>query len=434
MTPRTGTALWLVFAVAIATALVQAPAVFAQARAERSAARGVLRVLFIGNSYTFYDNLGDLVAGIAASDPLAPVVEPTMAVRGGATLRWHLSNGPAVGLLQQGRWDAVVLQEQSLLGGRLADGKVALGDVAAFHASVREFTRMIRAVNATPVLFMTWARREDQVAARVAMQQQLAEAYQSVGRELGVAVAPVGLAWGEASRRLMTLDLHQWDGSHPTPAGSYLAASVLYHTLVGRSPVGAPSSIRGRPVSTADADILEAVLDTGRVVPLVDLPSATAGELQRIASDTVDARRREDHGPLVGTWSLEAARAVSADGRIDPAPYGKAPTGLLTYTADAYMQVILSFSGRERLSGDFRSAPAAERAEAFATSLSYAGRYTVAGDRVVHHVEVATDPNRVGTRIERTVDLAGDRLTLTTPPTSIGGVPLEVTLTWRRVR
>lgn len=98
----------------------------------------------------------------------------------------------------------------------------------------------------------------------------------------------MGLAWAAAAKRLMTLDLHQWDGSHPLPAGSCLAASVLYTTLTGRSPIGAPGLIRGRPVFTADADILEPVLDGGRVVPLVDLPSATAVELQRIAWDVVD--------------------------------------------------------------------------------------------------------------------------------------------------
>lgn len=136
--------------------------------------------------------------------------------------------------------------------------------------------------------------------------------------------------------------------------------------------------------------------------------------------------------PLVGTWLLESVTATSADGGVHRAPYGERPTGYLTYTDGGRMQVILSSSRRTRLSGDWRSAPAAERAEAFATSLSYAGRFTLAGDAVTHHVEVSSDPNRFGRSIERRVRLEGDRLTLTTPPTSVGGGERVLSLTWRR--
>lgn len=251
-----------------------------------------INVLFIGNSYTYYNNLGDILAGIAAADPGAPTIIPTLAVRGGTTLAWHLSNGPAMSLLLGARWDFVVLQEQSLLAGRMTNGKAELGDVARFHASVRELVSRIRAVKATPVLYMTWARRPDLVADRLAMTRQLADAYLSIGRELGVSVAPVGLAWAESAKRLFTLDLHQWDGSHPMPAGSYLAACVLYSTLTSRSAIGAPAVVRGRPVHPSDTDELEAVLDRGRVVPLVDLPFDTATELQRVSWDVYSASRK----------------------------------------------------------------------------------------------------------------------------------------------
>lgn len=140
----------------------------------------------------------------------------------------------------------------------------------------------------------------------------------------------------------------------------------------------------------------------------------------------------EPADPLVGTWLLESVAATSPDGSVNNAPYGEAPTGYLTYTAEDRMQVILAFSGRNRLSGDWRSSPATERAAAFATSLSYAGRYSVTDDRVTHYVEVSSDPNRVGTSIERTFRLKSDQLVLTTPPTSVGGTLREFALTWRR--
>jgi hypothetical protein len=136
--------------------------------------------------------------------------------------------------------------------------------------------------------------------------------------------------------------------------------------------------------------------------------------------------------PLVGTWALESAMTEAPDGTIDNAPYGTAPTGFLTYTSDGQMHAIIAFSDRPRLSGDWRSSPAEERAEAFATSLAYSGGYSVVGDRVQHHVEVSTEPNRVGTTIERTFSISGDELLITTPPTSLGSTPMVVTLTWRR--
>jgi Lipocalin-like domain len=136
--------------------------------------------------------------------------------------------------------------------------------------------------------------------------------------------------------------------------------------------------------------------------------------------------------PLVGTWLLEGVQATSADGTVDDAPYGTDPSGYITYTSEGRMQVILSFSGRSLLSSDWRASPPEERAEAFATSLSYAGRYIIVGERVTHHVEVSSDPNRVGTSIRRIFSLQGDRLVLKTPPTSVGGSAREFTLTWRK--
>jgi len=241
--------------------------------------RQTLKVLFIGNSYTYYNNLGDIVAGIAAADSKGPIIVPTLAVNGAATLKWHLENGSAQKQLQAGHWDYVVLQEQSLLGGKVVDGKTTVGDPAEFFNSIREWVRRIRSVGANPILYMTWARREPPSdAAKV--QKQLADAYLTIGQELEVKVAPVGLAWAETRRRLRTLDLHIWDSSHPTMAGSYLAACVIFSTLTGRSPIGAPTVILGHPASDGPEGI---VVDPKLQVPLVDLPGATATELQKVA-------------------------------------------------------------------------------------------------------------------------------------------------------
>jgi len=118
----------------------------------------------------------------------------------------------------------VVLQEQSTL---------PLKNRAKMHEYVTKFVETIREHGATPVLYMTWARQNvwDQ-------QDELADAYTSIGRKLDAVVVPVGTAWLKAFEKSPGLVLHAKDGSHPNPAGTYLAACVFYATLFDASPVG----------------------------------------------------------------------------------------------------------------------------------------------------------------------------------------------------
>ena len=238
--------------------------------------RPAINVLFIGNSLTYFNNLGDIVAGVAASNPEGPIIVPTLAATGGQTLKGHLSSETTSKLVEGGGWDYVVLQEHSLLGGSFVDGKAVLNDPAEFFCSVREWVQRIETVAARPILYMTSVHRD----AGADVQNALADAYLTIGRELNVRVAPAGLAWAEARRRLCTLDLHFWDGWHPTEAGSYLSALVIYSTVTGRNPVGAPVVIYGRPAFDDGQNI---VLDSSLRVPLVDLRDATARELQEVA-------------------------------------------------------------------------------------------------------------------------------------------------------
>ena len=81
------------------------------------------------------------------------------------------------------------------------------------------------------------------------------------------------------------------------------------------------------------------------------------------------------------------------------------------------MTAIISNGGRKPLSvADRMTAPADERAQAFATFLAYAGRYTVAGDTVTHHIEAASIQNWVNGAQVRFFKLEGDRLTMWISP------------------
>jgi len=99
------------------------------------------------------------------------------------------------------------------------------------------------------------------------------------------------------------------------------------------------------------------------------------------------------------------------------------------------MNVIISHGGRKLLLVPDRIAASLEqRAEAFATFFAYAGRYTVDGDKVIHHVEAASIQNWVGTDLIRMVRFQGDQIILRTPTMSVGGKMITTELVWTRAK
>ena len=223
-----------------------------------------LRVLFIGNSYTYVNDLPGLTQRLAASASPARAMTVVSVTPGGATLERHWNEGRALQMIERGGWTHVVLQEQSLR---------PLQDREKLFTYARLFDTAIKEVGATTVFYLSWAR-----AHRPETQQGLTEAFVLLGQELGALVSPVGIAWHQARRERPDLDLHYEDGSHPSPTGTYLAACVFSATLFGQSPEGL-SSIRQ---STRFATPQE-----GDAIDIEPLSEAEAAFLQRIAWDAV---------------------------------------------------------------------------------------------------------------------------------------------------
>jgi hypothetical protein len=141
-------------------------------------------------------------------------------------------------------------------------------------------------------------------------------------------------------------------------------------------------------------------------------------------------------GSLVGMWKLVSYITADPDSGEKFYPFGKNATGYIMYTAGGRMVAVLEAEGRKRFSGGNRiNAPIEQRAEAFSTSTAYTGRYTYYGDRVIHHVEVATNPDWTGGDQVRYPKVEGNRLTITTPPlpTRPDGKLRVSTLIWERV-
>ena len=76
---------------------------------------------------------------------------------------------------------------------------------------------------------------------------------------------------------------------------------------------------------------------------------------------------------------------------------------------------------------------AEEQAEAFKTFLAYAGRYTLSGDKVTHHIEISSIQNYVDKDLVRSVKFQGDQIILVTPPTPVNGKIQTIELIWQRL-
>jgi hypothetical protein len=201
-----------------------------------------VRVLFIGNSYTYYNDLPGMLAALARAGKQPPLVHERE-TPGGYTLEKHWMDGKALKKLAAGKWDYVVLQEQSLR---------PLRDRARMFEYAHKLDDEIKRHGARTLLYQTWARQD-----APEKQPELSRAHLDLGKELKARVVPVGMAWEWALKEAPKLALHVADKSHPSKAGTYLAACVFYATLYGKSPEGLPGDIGGLP--DAEARRLQAV-------------------------------------------------------------------------------------------------------------------------------------------------------------------------------
>jgi hypothetical protein len=188
-----------------------------------------LDVLFVGNSFTARNDVPGLIARLAAVR--GKTLGHRLISAGGASLRMHWNRGEVREAIAAGRYAYVVLQEQSTL---------PVKNAARMRENVLLFDDVIKASGARTALYMTWARAHEPQNQRV-----IADAYPSVGSEIGATVVPVGLAWQRFLSEHRSPALHDKDRSHPTLAGSYLAACVFYSVLFGESPREIDAPVEG---------------------------------------------------------------------------------------------------------------------------------------------------------------------------------------------
>lgn len=211
-----------------------APTKLSASGCDSPSASAVCRVLFIGNSYTYVNNLPRVFAKLAAAGN--HVVKTGVMAHPDASLANDAASSETEAVLKATSWDVVVLQEQSEI-----PSSVSLRQTLMYPAA-RRLVHMIREHGTEPIFYLTWAHQAGWPAngliGYLSMQSAIDAGYFTIARELGVAVAPVGDAWSAILSRKPHPRLWQADGSHPTIAGTYLAACVFYATIFRQSPKG----------------------------------------------------------------------------------------------------------------------------------------------------------------------------------------------------
>lgn len=196
-----------------------------------------MRVLFIGNSFTYYNTLTGLLWEEAHLNGIDFTVEEITV--GGYYLHQYIDpkdkHGTAVPYkLRQHAFDIVVLQDQSANPARNRED---------FLTAASDLCKRIRAIGGTPCFYQTWSYREgSEKLASVDMTYEglylaLKDAYEEAARKNEALLSPVGTAFFECAKEHPEIDLYsKEDNYHPSLAGSYLAMLTFYRTLFGKEP------------------------------------------------------------------------------------------------------------------------------------------------------------------------------------------------------
>ena len=206
------------------------------------------RILFIGNSLTYVNDLPGIVQALADSAGPYPLVVETVALPDFALVD-HWEHGLALRAIREGDWDLVVLQQ--------GPSSIEINR-DSLRLMARRFNQEIAKKSARTGLYSVWPSRSRQEDFPRAI-----DSYRLAAEDVDGWLFPVASAWLAAWRRDPAIPLYSADGLHPSPAGSYLAALVIYQKVVNHSAAGLPGSLRlhSGTIVSIDARWLAALQD-----------------------------------------------------------------------------------------------------------------------------------------------------------------------------
>lgn len=239
---------WLLVACAVVVTLSSAD----RTQAYADEGDGVVDVLFVGNSFTYYSGYGvaealrELAAANGKQLAAGKVSYYGASLSGYALASENTAKQYAAfeTKLASRSWDYVVFQEKTLYP---IDNQVRM------YSSIRKLAGRVHAVcpNAKTLLYMTHGYADgssctvngtSRVLSISDMEAYVQGYYASAGQRLGISTVPVGLSLLRFAESNADIDMYAADRKHASKAGFLLAACCFYRTLFGEAPQNAPSS------------------------------------------------------------------------------------------------------------------------------------------------------------------------------------------------
>lgn len=204
-----------------------------------SHAQDSMSVLFIGNSYTYVNDLPNMTRQLAES--LGKQLTVGSKTNGGFTFHNHTTDPLTFAAMHQQNWDVVVLQAQSQ--------EPSFDDAQVDAETVpyaKQLADSVAAINpcSNVMYYMTWGRENGDpqwvpISTFAGMNERLYNAYMRMADTTESMVAAAGATWKYVRDNYPGIQLYQADGSHPSLAGSYLTACTFYTSLFQTPVTGA---------------------------------------------------------------------------------------------------------------------------------------------------------------------------------------------------
>lgn len=199
------------------------PLFFLNLTAAAAPVKDTLRVLFVGNSYIYYNNLIQMISLL--SDSMDTKLICTKSTVGGANLSEHwngLRGLASKQLIEKNHYDIVVIQDNSMWRIDHADSLQFYGD---------KFCQLIKMRGAKPFLYNTWSRKKTPQT-----QPLIDRVYSDLAKRCGATVVPVGKCFQKLIQLKPEWELYHPDGSHPSNLGTFFAALAFTKAFTGQIP------------------------------------------------------------------------------------------------------------------------------------------------------------------------------------------------------
>jgi hypothetical protein len=194
-----------------------------------------LSILFVGNSLTYTENIPALVEGLGHAARLDHIRVASVAFPN-YSLEDHWNRGEALDSIDRGGWDVVVMQQGP---SSLVNSQANLLEWAG------RFAERIHAAGGRPAMYMVWPPVGGNWDGVVA-------AYTGAAESTDAILLPAGQAWQAVLAAHPEIALYSGDSFHPSRAGAYLAALVIFGGLADRTTEGLTQQ---RPIDGLSAQV-----------------------------------------------------------------------------------------------------------------------------------------------------------------------------------